>query len=283
MEFQFLGPLTMRSGNSSFHISGERGRKLLARLVIDVNHDVTIDRLIDTVWDADPPATARQQIQNRLGRLRALLSQNASGQQIVRHGNCYQLQSAEEHVDGLRFRRLCAEADIAHRSGDAAHATALLRQGLTLWRGNALQDIHSDALQGDATHWEEFRLRAIESLVALEFARGAGVSIISDLQSWVARYPYHEGLHCRLSEALHEAGRTVESLAAIRDLRHRLDLELGIAPGAAVNELERSILVSQEALPPASIHLDREAAEALRRALSETTRALAILATVLAC
>ncbi|MGR6322825.1 AfsR/SARP family transcriptional regulator [Micromonospora soli] len=272
----------MRSGNSAIHISGERSKKLLAGLVVETNRDVTIDRLIDIVWGDDSPVTARQQIQNRLGRLRLVVSRNAVDQRIVRHGNRYQLESAEEHVDGLRFRRLCAEAEVARRRGQTAHAIAILRQGLMLWRGNAMEDVHSTALQVDAVHWEESRLRAIESLVALEFGRGNCVATIPELQSWIAGHPYHEGLHCRLSEALHEAGRTAEALAVIRDLRHRLDADLGIAPGAAVNELERRTLVGQEMTPQAGVQLDREAAEALRRALTETTRALSILTTALA-
>ncbi|MET8910328.1 hypothetical protein [Micromonospora sp. NPDC004551] len=59
-------------------------------------------------------------------------------------------------------------------------------------------------------------------------------------------------------------------------------MELGIAPGAAVNELERRILVGQQTTQSPGLQLDREAAEALRRALTETTRALSILATALA-
>ncbi|MFC0029772.1 BTAD domain-containing putative transcriptional regulator [Micromonospora chaiyaphumensis] len=282
LEYQFLGPLTMRSGNSSISVSGERSRKLLAGLVVHANQKISIERLIDIVWGDDPPATARQQIQNRLGRLRLMVSHNAPGQRIQRHGDCYQLDAAEECVDGLRFRKLCGEAEIAHRHGHLPHATRLLRQGLTLWRGNALQDINSNALQADAVRWEESRLHAIEQLVNMEFSQGKSAAMIPELQSWIAEYPYHESLHCRLAEALHEAGRTAESLAVVRELRQRLDAELGIAPGAAVHDLERWILVGQESTSSTVLQLDRDAADALRRALTETTRALSILAIALA-
>lgn len=272
----------MWSESKTVRISGERSRKLLAGLVVNANRDISIDRLIDIVWGEDPPATARQQIQNRLGRLRSVVSLNAPDQQVRRHGDSYQLTTAEEHVDGLRFRSLCAEAEIAHRHGHLPRAADLLRQGLTLWRGKAMQDVRSDALQADAVRWEESRLRAIERLVALEFAQGNSAATIPELQSWVDSHPYHESLHCQLAEALHAAGRTAESLAVIRELRARLDTELGIAPGVTVHEVERRILVGQGGDSSTGFHLDREAAEALRRALTETTRALSILTVALA-
>lgn len=68
----------------------------------------------------------------------------------------------------------------------------------------------------------------------------------------------------------------------IRELRARLDTELGIAPGVTVHEVERRILVGQGGDSSTGFHLDREAAEALRRALTETTRALSILTVALA-
>ncbi|MFD2766307.1 AfsR/SARP family transcriptional regulator [Micromonospora eburnea] len=269
----------MRSGNSSIYLSGERSRRLLAGLVIDANRTVSIARLIDIVWGDNPPATARQQIQNRLGRLRSLLTCDGSGQQIVRHGDCYTLEVTEERVDGLRFRRLCAEAGIARQHGEMTRAATLLRQGLMLWRGNAMQDVHSTMLQADAAHWEESRLRAIEMLVEIEFERGNSVGSVPELQSWAALHPYHEGLHMRLAEALHHACRTAESLAVIRDLRSRLDGELGIPPGPAVHELERRIIADQRTASPRppSIQMNRQTAEALHRALTETTKVLQLL------
>ncbi|WP_176730832.1 AfsR/SARP family transcriptional regulator [Micromonospora mirobrigensis] len=249
---------------------------------MEANQSVPVDRLIDIVWDEYPPATARQQIQNRLGRLRSLLLRGTSSLRLVRQGNCYVLEATDEHIDGLRFRRLCAEAEIARQQGRSDLATGLLRDSLALWRGNAMQDVDSPALYADVAHWEESRLRVIESLVDLEFAQGNTAATIAELQPWVARHPYHEGLHCRLSEALHAAGRTAEALAVIRRLRHQLDQELAVAPGPEVAELERRILVGKEEAPAGAVQMDRRAAEALHQALTETTRALGILTEALA-
>ncbi|MGC5660535.1 AfsR/SARP family transcriptional regulator [Micromonospora sp. WMMD723] len=278
MYFSFLGPLTVTSNRSRVYLSGDRGRRLLAALVVNANCPVSTEKLIDIVWDDQPPITARRQLQNRLGRLRAFLPTDNSTPKIVRQGSNYILEVPEDHVDGLHFRRLCAEAESARQNTRNDLAVTLLRRGLSLWRGDALQDVSSSALQADAIRWQEHRLRAIEHLVELEFTRGNRVNLIHELQYWVTVHPYHEALHCRLAEALHEASRTAESLAVLRSLRGRLGKDLGITAGVAVTEVERRIHVDgQTASEYAGIHLDQRATEALHRALSETSNALKLL------
>ncbi|MEV5821772.1 AfsR/SARP family transcriptional regulator [Micromonospora harpali] len=239
MQFAFLGPLTIKSGSSTLSCSGPRNRSLIAALLLDANRTVSIDRLIDVAWD-HPPETARQQVQNRIGRLRALLGRTP-GQGIRSTGGGYLLEVREEQVDGLRFRRLCAEAEQARRLGELDRAAERLHSGLDLWQGSAFQDIDSLTLRGDAIGWEEARLNAVESLVDVEFSRHRHNSIMIDLHHWVQRYPYHEGLHCRLAEALHARSRTGEALHVLQQLSARLTRELGIDACAAVQSLQRHL------------------------------------------
>nr|WP_256370951.1 AfsR/SARP family transcriptional regulator [Micromonospora sp. KC207] len=220
--------------------SGPRNKSLLAALLLDVNRAVSVDRLIDVVWD-HPPETARQQVQNRIGRLRTLLARTP-GQGIRNAGGGYLLEVREEQVDGLRFRRLCAEADQARRLGELDRAAERLHSGLGLWQGSAFQDVNSLTLRGDVIGWEEARLNAVESLVEVEFSRQRHSSVIVDLHNWVQRYPYHEGLHCRLAEALHAGSRTGEALRVLQQLRLRLTRELGLDACAAVQSLQCRLL-----------------------------------------
>jgi len=262
------------------YLSGYRSRNLLAALLLDANRAVSIERLIDVVWDQQPPGTARQQIQNRVGRLRALLG-DSSTERIARAGGSYVLEVSEDKIDGLRFRGLCAEAEQARRQGQPERAANLLHRGLNLWHGAALQDVDSPALRGEAVRWEEARLRAIEMLVELEFSHQRHTAITADLRTWIQHYPYHEGLHCRLAEALHAGSRTAEALQVLQELKVRLARELGIDVGPGVHDLQRRLLgATAETDEPA--HLSRQAAEAIHRALTETTQALKVLSSAIA-
>jgi DNA-binding SARP family transcriptional activator len=61
MDFRILGAVTVMSSGRPVALRGTRERKLLALLLINANHVVTADRLIDGLWE-QPPITARQQL-----------------------------------------------------------------------------------------------------------------------------------------------------------------------------------------------------------------------------
>ncbi|MDQ3723851.1 MAG: bacterial transcriptional activator domain-containing protein [Actinomycetota bacterium] len=60
----------------------------------------------------------------------------------------------------------------------------------------------------------------------------------------VARAPYRESGHALLMSVLAGRGNIAEALRVYDQLRVRLRDELGIAPGAAVQEVHRTLLVS---------------------------------------
>jgi DNA-binding SARP family transcriptional activator len=60
----------------------------------------------------------------------------------------------------------------------------------------------------------------------------------------VARAPYRESGHALLMRVLAARGNVAEALRAYDELRLRLREELGIAPGAAIQEVHRSLLAS---------------------------------------
>lgn len=53
-EFRILGSLEMRHGSASYRPRGPKVRKLLALLIVRANDTVTVDHLIDELWEGDP-------------------------------------------------------------------------------------------------------------------------------------------------------------------------------------------------------------------------------------
>ena len=73
VEARLLGPLDVAHGGASIALGPPRQRALLARLLLDANHTVSIDRLVDDLWGEDVPGTAAKMIQIHVSRLRKLL------------------------------------------------------------------------------------------------------------------------------------------------------------------------------------------------------------------
>jgi DNA-binding SARP family transcriptional activator len=74
MEYRVLGPLEVNRDGVALHLGGVRQQRILAALILAANHTVTLSHLATAAWGADPPATARHQVQNRIAALRALLT-----------------------------------------------------------------------------------------------------------------------------------------------------------------------------------------------------------------
>ena len=76
MDYRILGPLHVVDGDRSIPLSGAKQRALLAMLLLEANHVVSTDRLIDRLWGDDPPETATTALQVYVSRLRTALEPN---------------------------------------------------------------------------------------------------------------------------------------------------------------------------------------------------------------
>src|SRR5919206_584941 len=78
MEFAILGPLRVSGPDGAIEIGAPKQRALLAMLLLSYRDDaVSSGRLIDVLWDEDPPPTANKALQVHVSQLRrALRPQN---------------------------------------------------------------------------------------------------------------------------------------------------------------------------------------------------------------
>ena len=68
-----LGPLEARRDGRAVSLPGARLRRLLAILAVDANQVVPADRIADSLWSGDPPATATAALHVLVSRLRQVL------------------------------------------------------------------------------------------------------------------------------------------------------------------------------------------------------------------
>ena len=58
MQYRVLGPIDVRDGERSLPLGGAKQRALLALLLVNANHVLSRQRLIDELWGDQPPLTA---------------------------------------------------------------------------------------------------------------------------------------------------------------------------------------------------------------------------------
>src|SRR5688572_10908597 len=101
MDIRVLGRLDVVVGGASVSLGGPRQRAVLAALIVHANEVVSLDRLVDGVWDGRPPATAVVTLQRYVCHLRRALGPAAI--ETKRPG--YVLACAPDSIDAHRFER----------------------------------------------------------------------------------------------------------------------------------------------------------------------------------
>jgi DNA-binding SARP family transcriptional activator len=74
LEFRLLGSIDACVGGRSLEIGPRKRRYVLAALLLDLNRPVPVERLIDAVWEGDPPDSARMTVQGHVYRPRRVLT-----------------------------------------------------------------------------------------------------------------------------------------------------------------------------------------------------------------
>ena len=231
-------------------------RAVLGALLLSANEPVSLDRLVDAVWGASPPASAAHAVSEYVSRLRKQLGADA----IARTPAGYVLRAAPGCIDLEHFEELVGEARRELAGPDAARACELLDEALALWRGRPFSDTPlEDFAQAEIARIEELRLIAIAARAEARLALGRADEVIPELEGLTREHPLNERLAGLLMLAFYRAGRQADALACYQATRSRLSEELGIDPSESLQELERKVLAQD-----ASLSLEAPAPELIR-------------------
>jgi DNA-binding SARP family transcriptional activator/class 3 adenylate cyclase len=247
MEFRILGPLEAVDEGRIVELGPGQQRALLALLLLNPGRTMPMARLVEELWDDDPPASARKVIQVHVSRLRKLLPDGM----LRTHAPGYRLEVPPERVDLYRFERLRADAQLGLEQGRIAEAARALRDGLALWRGSPLAEFDSEPFARlEGARLEELRLATLEERIDADLELGRHADLVGELETLVARHPLRERFLEQLMLALYRSGRQADALAVFRERRRALSDELGIEPSQALRDLELRILRHDPLLGP---------------------------------
>jgi len=254
MDYRILGPLEVRRDDILLPLRGARQRELLAVLLLHPNEIVSTDRLIDELWEGDPPPTAAKIIQNGVSQLRKLLEPDrgdGSEPILVTRSPGYVLRVQPGELDAERFERLVRESRGQLAARAATDAADHLREALALWRGPALADLADTRFaRAESARLEELRSAATEDRIEADLLAGHGADLVAELEALVAQHPLRERLRAQLMLSLYRSGRQADALRVYQETREVLVEELGLEPSPALQRLEKAVLVQDSALEP---------------------------------
>lgn len=249
IQFQVLGPLQATADGRALALGGPRQRRLLALFLLHRNEVVSVDRMLDVVFDGAPTPGATTTLRSYVARLRKVVAGLDGAPTFATRAPGYVMTLADEAVDAARFEQALAEADECGVRDDAAGAVAVLRPALALWRGDAYAEFaDEDWARPEAQRLGERRLVALQRLIEAELACGRAGDLVPEIEALVDAHPTREGLRAQLMLALYRVGRQADALAAYQDLRTVLREELGLDPTPSLVDLEARILAHDPSL-----------------------------------
>jgi DNA-binding SARP family transcriptional activator len=206
VEIHLLGPVELVVDGEAAALPA-KPRALLTLLALRRNEVVSMDRIVEDLWEGDPPETAVKAAQIYVSQLRKLV-----GERLESRAPGYRLRVEAGELDVDRFEELAEEDD----------DLAALDEALALWRGPALADVSDLAFaQAEAARLEERRTEVLELHAGALLDAGRTAAAIDELERLVREHPLREGPHELLMRALYRAGRQADALAVYRRLRER--------------------------------------------------------------
>jgi DNA-binding response OmpR family regulator len=243
LDIRLLGPLEIRFRGIDVPIRAARVRRLLGLLLLHRGRVVSVDRLVDEIWDNDPPDSALAALRVHVSRLRKMLASAGLGTMLVTRPTGYLLDVDAESVDADRFEVVVNQARELAAAGDAHGAVVRFRQALSMWRGSALAGVASSTyVEAEAARLEEARITAAEDCITAELDDDNARGVLGELEALIVENPLRERLWALRMLALYRTGRQADALDCYQALRKQLDDELGLEPSGDVNQLHQDIL-----------------------------------------
>ncbi len=257
MEVSVLGPIEVTLGEALVDLGTPKQRALVAALALSRGWPVSVDAIVDLLWEDTAPPGVTATLQAYVSQLRRVLEpdreRRAPATVLVTVAPGYALRVADESVDVWRFEQAVAAA---HRTlqplgwgpspldaGQLSAQVAALDEALGLWRGMPYAELgDADPAVAERARLDELRLVALEDRAVAGLALGQHATVAAELEALTAAYPLRERLWALQALALTRSGRQADALDVLRRVREVLDEELGLEPSAELRDLQTAVL-----------------------------------------
>lgn len=151
-------------------------------------------RIIEALWEDEPPAGALNTVQAYVSKLRRILEPGrvraVAPSILVSKLGGYALVVPDESLDLARARAHAAKGARLLGRGELAGARDELRRALAEWRGDPLSGFEEDSwARAEISHLGELRLTLVEDTAEAELGLGIGAGMVLELTRLLAGFP----------------------------------------------------------------------------------------------
>lgn len=230
-------------------LGGVKARRLLKILLTHQGSFLTVDQLIEWLWNDDRPEHPERTLRNYVYQLRKVLEADvADGQEykLIRTGEegCYGLFSSKDYwMDVQAFEAIIKEAESLVARQSWQEAVQQLQEAAALYRGDFLkEELYEEWTKARRNELQQ-RYGHILVLLAEGHAQSQDwTNAIACAQKTAALAPGHEGVHRHLMRYLCHAGNRDGAIKVFKQLEAYLKEEIQVAPEQQTLELHQQVL-----------------------------------------
>ncbi|MEV4283103.1 AfsR/SARP family transcriptional regulator [Actinoplanes xinjiangensis] len=137
VRFEMLGPIRAFRGAEPVDLGPPKQQAVLALLLLHAPRPVPLERIVDALWNGDPPSNGVDVVQRYIGALRRGLDPDRTSLITLTDGG-YVIRAGETAVDTGIFRAALARAHNEHQTGAIGAATDEIRTALERWQDEPL-------------------------------------------------------------------------------------------------------------------------------------------------
>ncbi|HTZ45669.1 MAG TPA: AfsR/SARP family transcriptional regulator [Jatrophihabitans sp.] len=242
-------------GDEEIHLRQAQQRAILALLVLSEQTPVTPERLIQTLWTGEPPASARNVVHTQVKRLRQAFEPNRMSRSrstvLPSAGTGYVLHGGSASVDLWQFRSLVHRASRARNCHDDATVFAQLGEAVALWRGTPFADVAPVRDSAAARVLGEQYACAVSWYAEAGIRTGHAGEVLGLVEQAAQARPLDEAAQALLMRAYHATARRSDGFTVYQRTQQALAEELGVDPGRELRATYEALLRDRLAPGPA--------------------------------
>lgn len=216
-------------------------RPLLGYLILHHGRAVERQRMADFLWPESDEAAGRRNLREYLYRARQALDEFAAGEELLVTDDRFATLTLPQNcwVDLFEFQDKLAQA---HETTNHQQKIELLEAAQALYRDDLLRDFYEDWADSEREQVRHQVEASYAQLANLYKTAGDYPTALKAAQQAVSFDPLREEHHRRLMELYALSGDRAQALQQYKQLKERLNRELGIEPMAETSDLADAII-----------------------------------------
>ena len=247
MEIRLFGTLAVTHGGRPVPVTRAKCQAVLALLIANAPHGVSLDRLAHALWPGAIEKNARNSARVHVLHLRNALAEHPVPVDLV--AGRYSLTLPRSAIDVFRFEDHIAAARAAAARGEPQQACAFYEAAIQEWTGAPYADFRDlDPLREEFTRLDVLCLDAMEGYATALLDDDRAPDACRSLEPMMGAHLIRESLAARLMLAMYRTGRQEEALTLFGRVKAALREGLGLIPSASLQSLADAIVLQRPEL-----------------------------------